>query len=135
MESAITALKAKNIRVTSQRLAVYTLLYKKPGHLNAEEIYEQIKQVNPAVSLATVYTILDLFKAKGLVHEIHIHFDKSCFEARTEAHHHFLCKNCKKVFDVDMEFCSVLKKMKVNGHCIEAMQGYFYGICKKCKKA
>lgn len=126
-------LKDKGIRVTSQRCEVYSFLCRENTHLTAEEIYEKIKTKLPAMSLATVYSILELFQEKGLVKEIRIDFGKSCFEGRTDIHHHFFCNKCKTIIDIDMPLCSSLEKREVNGHKIESVQGYFYGICKNCQ--
>jgi Fur family transcriptional regulator, peroxide stress response regulator len=135
MEKILKILKERDIRGTHQRLAVYKVLSQERRHFTAEEIYERVKPENPAVSLATVYTILDLFKGKGLVNEIRIRFDKSCFEARIDSHHHFLCKKCDSIVDVDMKVCQGLKNKEIQGHQIESMQGYFYGTCQKCRKS
>ena len=126
-------LKEKNIRVTPQRLVVYELLADEKMHLTAEQIYGKIKHKFPAVSLATVYTVLQLYVQTGLVNEIRITFDKSCFEARTDSHHHFYCKKCKKIYDIDLHPCPALQQSSVNGHSIEKLQGYFYGICRDCQ--
>lgn len=130
----MVSLKEKKIRITPQRLGVYQVLFEENRHLTAEEIYEKIKNTIPAVSLATVYTILDLFKEKGLIGEIRIEFDRSRFEARTTFHHHFLCKKCHKVLDVDKPPCPELERRQIDGHLIEKLQGYFYGTCKSCLK-
>ncbi len=132
MSSASQLLKEKNIRVTPQRIAVYKILKDTHKHLTAEEIYSKIKKMFPRISLATVYAILDFFKNKNLIQEVKIKFDKSCFDIRVEPHHHFLCKKCKKIFDVDIPPCKTLKKKEVDGHMILEFQGYFYGICKWC---
>ena len=133
MERGVEILKNHGIRITQQRLAIYKVLLDKGGHFTAEDIYGKIKADNPAVSLATVYTILEVFKEKGLVNEIRIRFGKSDYEARTEWHHHFLCARCKVIYDIDIELCPSLKKKQVDGHSIERLQGYFYGTGKKCK--
>lgn len=133
MMQHIPILKKNNIRITPQRLLVYKILTDDKGHLTAEEIYEKVKPKLPAVSLATVYTVLELFKEKHLVNEIRIQFDKSCFEAKVDAHHHFFCRICKKIFDICMKPCHTLEKKEVEGHAIEKLQGYFYGLCKNCK--
>jgi Fe2+ or Zn2+ uptake regulation protein len=124
-------LNTKGIRVTPQRIAVYKVL-KEKCHATAEEIYEEIKREFPMMSFATVYSILELFKEKGLANELKIDFVKSTFDIRTDGHHHFMCKKCGRIYDVDISPCEILKKGKVNGHKIESFQGYFYGICKKC---
>jgi Fe2+ or Zn2+ uptake regulation protein len=130
----VTMFKEKGIRVTPQRLAVYNILCKGRNHLTADDIYEKIKLQLPAVSLATVYTVLELLKEKELVREIRISFDRSQFEARIDSHHHFMCRDCKKIFDIDIHPCPTLEKREIDGHKIEELQGYFYGLCKECRK-
>ncbi len=133
MKDNIAILKANDIRVTPQRLGVYDVLCSENKHLTAEGIYRKMKVKFPAISLATVYTILELYARKNLVREIRITFDKSCFDGRMDFHHHFLCKKCAKIFDVDLHPCSALQRLEVNGHLIEELQGYFYGICRDCR--
>ena len=135
MENSLKVLRDHDIKPTQQRLEVYRILLKKGKHLNVEEIHGRIKARMPAISLATVYTIVDLFKQKHLINEIRIQFDKSCFEARIDPHHHFLCKKCKKVFDLSMEPCEALKQREIEVNLIEELQGYFYGSCKDCRGA
>ena len=127
-------LKDRHIRVTPQRVAVYKILREAQRHLTAEEIHQRLQRRIPAVSLATVYSIAELLKANKLISEIRIKFDKSCFEARTEGHHHFLCRRCGEIFDVDIPPCTTLQSMRVDGHSIEKLHGYFYGECKNCRK-
>ena len=132
MKETVDKLKEKNIRITPQRVEIYNMLIKEKKHLTADEIYEKIKGAIPAVSLGTVYAALDIFKEKGLIEEIRIRFDKSCFGARTDPHHHFLCRICGEIFNIDIEPCPTLRKMEVQGNTIEELQGYFYGRCRKC---
>ncbi len=128
---AIEILNNKGIRITPQRLAVYKVL-KDKCHATAEEIYEHTKKEFPMMSFATVYSILELFKEKGLAEEIKIDFNKSTFDIRTDGHHHFMCKNCGRIYDIDIPPCDTLAKGRINGHRIESFQGYFYGVCKEC---
>ncbi len=125
-------LNREGIRITPQRLAVYRVLNEK-RHASAEEIYEEIRKEFPTMSFATVYSILELFKEKGLANELKIDFEKSTFDIRTDGHHHFMCKKCGRIYDVDISPCETLRKGKVNGHRIESFQGYFYGVCKDCR--
>ena len=132
MKNSLKILKENNIRPTQQRLEIYRVLFKHGKHLTAEEIHEKIKTRMPTVSLATVYTILDLFKQKNVLSEIRIQFDKSCYEARIDPHHHFFCKKCRKISDLDITPCKVLEKREIEGNVIEELQGYFYGTCRDC---
>ncbi len=125
--------KENRIRITPQRIGIYEILVDGRKHLTAEEIYEKITDKFPALSLATVYSVLGILRERGLVREIRIRFDKSYFDARIEPHHHFLCKRCGEVFDVDIPMCSTLKDKELDGNIIEEFQGYFYGVCKNCR--
>ena len=134
MEQSLKILKENNIRVTQQRLEIYRLFLKRDKYLTAEEIYNGIKLRIPAISLATVYSIVDMLKEKGLVKQIRIRHNKSCYGTSKDFHHHFLCKYCSKIFDIGLLPCPTLNKGEVAGHLIEELQGYFYGTCKECLK-
>lgn len=134
MEENIKVFKENSIRITPQRLSVYNLLKKWRGHPTAEFIYSELKKDCPAISLATVYAILELFQRKNLVRQLRINFDKSSFDTITKSHHHFLCRKCGRIFDVDMPPCVTAHKVRAGGHTIEEFQGYFYGLCKDCRK-
>ena len=134
MKKSADILKRSNIRITPQRVGLFKILGQEGAHLTAEEIYEKIKKRFPGISLATVYTILELFKDKRLVQEIRIKNGRSCFETRVDWHHHFLCEKCGRIFDVDIAPCPSLEKKEADGHIIKEHQGYFYGLCRICKK-
>ncbi len=134
MQESIKRLKEKGIRITPQRLAVFNFLKKQNRHLTAEEIFQGIKKNFLGLSLATVYSILELFKKERLIQEIRIDFYKSCFEVKTGFHHHFFCKKCGKILDLEIKPCKHLKEKEVEGNIIEEFQGYFYGICKDCRE-
>lgn len=125
-------LHEKNIRLTPQRAKVYEVLRSSKTHLSAEDIYRSVKRALPSISFATVYTILQSFKKYDLVQEIRIVYGKSLFEVKIEPHHHFLCRQCRRIFDVDHGPCPQLVKKSCQGHMIESFQGYFYGLCKDC---
>lgn len=134
MSVHIDLLKKNKIRVTPQRLAVFKILEENGSHMTAELIYEELRKQYPSVSLATVYSTLEVFKEQGLIAEIRIDFDRSCFEARVEPHHHFFCRKCAQIYDIDIPPCSTLEKRQIDGNLIEYFQGYFYGVCKLCQK-
>lgn len=133
MKQAEQILREHKIKVTPQRLAVYCVFGETKDHFSADEIYQRVKERVPAISLGTVYAILENFKRKNLLNEIRIDFDRSLYEKTDEDHHHFFCRACKKVLDVEMPHCATLKCRDVHGHQIESFQGYFYGVCKGCQ--
>jgi Fe2+ or Zn2+ uptake regulation protein len=48
-------------------------------------------------------------------------------------HHHFYCKKCGKILDIDLS-CPNIEKMSEFGHKVEEVHGYIKGICNKCLK-
>lgn len=133
MKHYANILKEKGIRVTTQRIAVYKVLDEAKAHLTADQVYREVKEDMPSMSLATVYTILDLLKEEKMVRELSIYCNKSCYETRIDMHHHFYCRVCRNIVDVDLSPCKVFIKKEVDGNTIEDVQGYFYGICKNCR--
>lgn len=127
-------LRSHDLKVTPQRLLVYSILVNSKHHLSVDEVYSEVLRTLPSVSRATVYATLECFKTHNLVKDIRIDPTRSFFETRTDWHHHFLCKKCGKVFDVEVKPCMPMKSCVVDEHIIEDFQGYFYGVCKKCKK-
>jgi Fur family transcriptional regulator, peroxide stress response regulator len=134
MEKKIAqVLRENRIRVTPQRILVYGILNSRQEHPTVELIYSRLKEKHPSVSLATVYTILELFKRKNLVRELRIRFDKSSFDSVMRPHHHFLCRKCGRITDVDMPPCIASRHGQVDGNIIEEFHGYFYGLCNQCR--
>lgn len=133
MEDIIKRLKGKNMVLTSQRLAILDIIKSKKIHLTAEEIYKILKKKFPTVSFATVYNILQKFVELGEIQRLSIQKDKSCYDWEASSHHHFYCERCKKIYNIEVE-CPHAKCGHFQGHKINQMQAYFYGICKGCRK-
>jgi len=133
MKQSEQILRHADIKITPQRLAVYGVFKNTKGHFSAEQIFQDVRLKVPAISLGTVYAILESFTAKGLLSEIKIDFEKSLYERAGMDHHHFLCNICKKIFDVEMPICAALRCRSIQGHTIEDFQGYFYGTCHDCQ--
>jgi Fe2+ or Zn2+ uptake regulation protein len=111
--------------MTPQRLAILKELDKK-GHASIEEVYEEIKEVFPSISLATIYKNINALKDEDIITEVCLH-QKPKFEIKKNPHGHFICKNCGKVEDIDVDL-SDLNKRYPNAQ----KEVYIYGICKEC---
>ncbi|WP_226780076.1 Fur family transcriptional regulator [Oceaniglobus trochenteri] len=82
-----TALRKAGVRVTRQRIALLSVLVEADDHPHAEELHSRAKQIEPAVSLATVYRTLSVLEAEGVVHRHSFEGGGARFETATEAHH------------------------------------------------
>jgi Fur family transcriptional regulator, peroxide stress response regulator len=53
------------------------------------------------------------------------------YELTEKLHHHFLCRNCGEIIDIDID-CPYCQTMMIGNHKVEEIIGYFKGICEKC---
>ncbi len=134
MEDLLERLREKGIVLTHQRLAILRLLVKSANHPTASQIYRRLRREYPTISQATVYSTLELLKKVGQVHELSIHGDKACYEFTDESHYHLLCRKCHRVLDVSIP-CPPLKGALLDGHRVEEVQLYLYGVCAGCLRA
>jgi len=129
-------LKDKGIKPTFQRLKILEYMSKNlNNHPTVEMVYEELLKDIPTLSLTTVYNTLNNFLEKGLVFGVTITGTEVRYDFNTDYHHHFLCKECSKIIDIDLK-CAYAegKNGVVSGHRIDEVHGYFKGVCKDCSK-
>ena len=110
------------------------LLVETKNHPTASEIYNELRKQYPTISQATVYSTLELLKKVGQIHELSIRGNKACFDPMGEPHYHLFCRRCRRVLDVRLS-CPPLKGASLEGHRVEAVQFYLYGVCADCLRA
>lgn len=133
MEQIKSQLEKQGIKPTYQRLRILEFLISAGNHPNADTIYENIAKVIPTMSRTTVYNTLSLFVESALVHGITITGADVRYGIGEANHHHFLCKKCGKIIDIEVHcpFADGVTQ-EINGHQIQEIHGYFKGICKEC---
>ena len=130
MKNLKNLLENSSLKITPQRLAILKELQTK-GHASIEEIYENIKEIFPTISLATIYKNITTMQKENIISEIAL-FEKSKFEIKKEPHAHFICKKCKLVKDIPLE--ELIKDDVDKKYPNSQKELYIYGICKECKK-
>ena len=131
LEKYVKLLKENSIKITPQRLEILKYLDENRIHPTVEQIYRELKEKNPSLSKTTVYNSVETLKEHGIIQSISISGSESRYDIKQGMHHHFLCKKCGRIIDIDIE-CPNLGKMLECGHKVQEVQGYFKGICKKC---
>ncbi len=101
-------LRGGGINPTAQRVEIAHLLFQKPQHLSAEEIYNRINAEYEQVSQATVYNTLRLFVEKQVVRELIFSSDRIYYDSNTAPHHHFLDVETGEILDLPLT-CLTLK--------------------------
>jgi Fur family peroxide stress response transcriptional regulator len=88
----------------------------------------------PGVSFATIYNSLSKLVNAGEIKELDIDPHKKRFDPEPSPHHHFYCKTCGKVYDIEHDISLPPKMKRIGGHRVETIQLNFKGVCKTCSR-
>ncbi len=124
------------MRSSKQRDLVLKTLRENVVHPTADFVYEKAKKQMPTISLATVYRNLKQLADEGLINKVEGIDGSMHFDHNVDDHHHFVCKICKNVYDVD---CDVFKgfnkeKLLLQGLDLLDYEINLKGICHNCKQ-
>ena len=132
------ALKAKGLRVTPQRMAVFEALRSRKDHPSVEMVHEQVRKAFPTISLNTVYTTLNALEEVGLIRRIDAGDSLCRYDGNAVPHLHIVCTGCLRVDDVALAAEASAAEMtrqvgKVSGYDVTDYAMYFYGQCPECR--
>ena len=123
------------MRYSKQRDTILQTLTDNPIHPTAEQLYALVKQIAPAISLATVYRNLNQLAENGMIKKICGLDGTSHFDHNIHKHYHLLCSKCHKVYDVPYDIAPLLSEevLSQTGMIVESCDIAMRGICNKCK--
>jgi Fur family ferric uptake transcriptional regulator len=133
----IQLLQDSGLRATPQRQTVLNVIAARGGHLTAEDIFREAKQLNPRISLATVYRALASLREAGLVQHSYTDrdHDHSRFEpAGAPEHFHFTCLGCGKVIEFQSGHIDALRRELARHDGAQVTQACLClsGYCEMC---
>jgi Fur family ferric uptake transcriptional regulator len=80
----------KNMRMTEQRRVVARVLSMATDHPDVEELYRRAHEVDPHISIATVYRTVRLFEEAGIISRHDFRDGRSRYEEASDTHHDHL---------------------------------------------
>ena len=119
-----------------KRNAILEALCATKEHPTAEMLYEKLKPAYPDLSLGTVYRNLAVFCSEGKAISVGTVEGKERFDGRTDAHPHFICKNCGRVEDVEVPLTDnaiIASFTSMADHEVEGYSLVFTGRCESCR--
>ncbi len=131
------ALKERNLKSTSQRDDIARVFFASNRHISVEELYRDVRKVNPRVGYATVYRTVRLLRECNLAAERHFHDGEARFEnvAEEQHHDHLICERCGRIVEFSNAEIEELQErvartldFVISGHKME-----LYGICGDCR--
>jgi len=80
----------KGMRMTDQRRVVARVLSQSQDHPDVEELYRRAHEVDPHISIATVYRTVRLFEEAGIIARHDFRDGRSRYEETPDSHHDHL---------------------------------------------
>jgi Fur family peroxide stress response transcriptional regulator len=136
-EQLLNRLRQRDYRLTPQRVALIRLLAASKGHPSAAQLYEQLKDEYPTMSLATVYKTLNLLKELDEVLELGFWDDDGRYDGKNpHPHPHLICVRCRQISDPDVAMAEELAQhvAQQSGYRILSHRLDFYGVCPACQR-
>lgn len=122
-------------RNTHQKQSVLNVLESLRGqHPTAETVYDQVSEIIPSISRATVYRILNQYAEQGTIAQLHIKESADRYDDLMDPHYHLLCTSCKRVLDLAAPNYEKipLPQDDASGCKITGVELTFLGICPEC---
>jgi len=130
-----TGVKVPATRNTKQRALIKKVFEEAGRPLSASEVTKLARTKSGNIGTATVYRAINKLVEDGFLVPVEIPAEPSRYEVSgLHHHHHFYCRKCKKVFDV--EGCpSDFSAFTPKGFTLDAHEVILYGRCADCPQS
>lgn len=123
------------LKFTHQRMVIYKSIFLATSHPTAEQVFEDIREENPSVSVATVYKTLDSFVQVGMIQRFVDQNGLMRFDAIVDAHSHLYCRHTHEIKDYRSEMLEKLlsefvTENPIDGFEVEEISVVFKGFHK-----
>ena len=101
----------KGMKMTEQRRIIARVLSGSTDHPDVEEVYRRASEIDPRISIATVYRTLRLFDIANIIERLDFGDGRARYEIATEDshHHHLIDVKTGKVLEFENEELERLK--------------------------
>ncbi|HXQ21929.1 MAG TPA: transcriptional repressor [Candidatus Acidoferrales bacterium] len=132
-------LRRQGLKSTAQRDDIAHVFFASHRHISVEELYNEVKRINPRIGYATVYRTVKLLTECGLAVERHFRDGEARYESQAEGRHHdhLICERCGKIVEFEEDRIEALQAevarrlgFRFTGHKME-----LYGLCRECQRA
>jgi Fur family peroxide stress response transcriptional regulator len=133
VDKGIQYLQCAGAKITATRIAILKSLENRRDHPSADRVFMELKPSYPSLSIATVYSTASLLARGSLIRVLSIDEKKVYYDPNMEPHGHFMCRKCKRVFDVPFHF-EIAAASEASGEIasVEDAEIFYYGLCVRC---
>jgi Fur family ferric uptake transcriptional regulator len=136
MELFHSRLRERGLKSTAPRDDIARVFFDLGRHISAEELYAEVKKINPHVGYATIYRTLKLLKECGLLSERHFDEGQARYEVAGGQHHdHFICEHCGKIIEFEDDAIERMQQdvARKLGVALHRHKMELYGLCADCR--
>ena len=135
-EELSACLHPHGMRVTPQKLAVFTVLQRDNYHPTPDMVFAEVRKQYPMMSRGTVYQILDQFAQIGVVRRIFSGGSRQRFDGKQKPHAHLVCEKCGRIDDIEDRSIDALTLRFARKFDFQIRDHYFEfsGFCAGCSE-
>lgn len=120
-------------RDTQQRRAIRAVIEEAGRPLGPREVLDSARSQCPGLGIATVYRTLKAGVEGGWLRQVDLPGDAPRYEITgKQHHHHFHCRACDRVYEIDGCPGEGLRKLTPPGFSLEEHEVVLYGRCPEC---
>ena len=120
------------MRNSKQRELIREIIKGRCDHPTAEMIYFSAREVNPTISLGTVYRNLKQLAEEGVIITLETEDKRLHYDGDVSRHSHFICSKCGKIIDL-FKPSPVPSELRELGVEVSGEKCVYYGACLECK--
>jgi Fur family ferric uptake transcriptional regulator len=124
------------MRITPQRAIIFEAIERLEGHITAEDIFQEVQEVNPYISLATVYRTLELLQELQLVTPTNLGGSQTYFALKDHGtHHHLVCLQCQRIEEFSDDLFDPVRLRLAEEYSFQVHTDHMslFGICRECQ--
>ncbi len=120
--------------MTPQRLSILRTVLTRLDHPTAEEVYREVRQGMPTVSMTTVYHTLETLVEIGAFARVSPYPDVRRYDKDVSEHLHVICSRCDQVVDLPAPASPAVTgiQQSTGFKGLKPIQA-FVGICPRCQ--
>jgi len=120
-------------RNTVQRQLIYNAVKELDIHATAEQVVAHLAETHPAIGRATIYRNLGQMADSGELLRAGTFYGATHYDHNCHEHYHFVCNECRRVFDVEGSAKSIFESFKgAEEFEVRDIQISFSGFCREC---
>jgi Fur family ferric uptake transcriptional regulator len=129
-------LESHGLKHTKQRDLILDVFLAADGHVTSDELFQSIREENPAIGFTTVYRTMKLLCEAGLAQERQFGDGVTRYEVEHHHHDHLICTRCGKIVEFE---CAMIEDTQTNiaqqyGFRLLRHRHELYGHCQECQK-